>query len=106
MDARINILEEKFNLSPAAAISILECIDAGTKYEKLPQVSRDNLQIICDLFNVGLTFIATKRFLILNGIFTPQKILSLTPKSGDIKLPKNFKRCTIIPGSNNFLTYY
>ena len=69
--ATIDFLTEEYTLSTAAAVDIVEAVQAWTKYERLPQATKDSLQAICRIFNVTLIFNHVGKKLVLTGICKP-----------------------------------
>lgn len=101
---------EEFGLSTTASISVLECVSAYEKYEKLPKASLDEVQLISDMFNVNFTFTLLKRNKIaLTGIWNQYRSTYLyteeTLKDREDKKHwlKNPKEKHLFPSSNHIL---
>lgn len=105
--ATIDLLtSHPYNLSAQAAIGIIECVSAWTKYESLPQASRDSLQAICDLFQVGLTFVHIRKKLVLTGIFKPHiraTYLYTAKTLENNRQLQNKSELLLLPGNDNKL---
>ena len=62
---------DEFGLSTVAGLTILEAVDSYQNYDNLPCAIKNDMQVICDMFNVNLSFSFLKRGKIaLTGIWT------------------------------------
>lgn len=62
---------ESFDLPFISIATIEECVNAFTKYDKLPRATMDSVQVIADLYNVFFTFAQKRSKMILMGIGKP-----------------------------------
>ena len=61
---------KSYNLPFQAVVDISESVAAWTRYENLPQATKDSLQIIADINNVIFSFNEVRGKLVLTGIST------------------------------------
>jgi len=62
---------ESFNMSFVSMTTIEECVNAFDKYEKLPQATKDSVQVIADMYNLFFTFAQKRNKMMLVGIGQP-----------------------------------
>ena len=94
-----------------AASEIVEIAEAFDNYEKMPQASKDNIQVISDMYGLTFDFKEHRKKLVLTGMTIPY-ILDTTFLFVDneelfkkqLGLLESKKPCLhVIPGGNNKL---
>ena len=100
-----NRLINQYGLSISAAIDVITTVKALDKYDMLPTAIKDNMQVICDQFNVGFDFSQRRGKLFLFGIVTSYQTTYLYPEdrlADSQKLLKNNKKTfRLSPGGKN-----
>lgn len=108
----MNIIErcQEYGLSYVSAITIKECVESYQKYENLPQATKDDIQIISDMFNVSFSFTLLKRGkLALTGIFNDVHVSylytdeTLQDRKDKKHYPKNPQEYILNPNSDHVL---
>lgn len=82
-------LVERYGLSVAAAVAVVEAVEAGWKYLDLPQATKDALTIIPEQFGVRLDFRQRNHRgvpqMALAGISTDLQCSALFPHGQDLR---------------------
>ena len=96
---------KSYNLPFQSITDIAESVSAWTKYEQLPQATKDSLQIIADINNVIFSFNDIRGKLVLTGISTNIRSNYLyTAKTLKYNRKLQSKKdLLLLPGANNKL---
>jgi len=98
---------ESFDLPFIAIATIEEWVNAFDKYCKLPQASKESVQVIADMYNLFFTFAQKRNKMMVVGIGKPYvRDVYLFP-DGKLeesqKFLKNAPQYILNPGANNNL---
>lgn len=104
---------ESYGLSAASIITISEAVNYLGRFDKLPQATKDNIQVISDMYNVFFEFEVTKTKTMLSSIGKPglritylypddklqesQKIIKIKSKKTYMLMPQADNRLELVP---------
>ena len=97
---------ESYKLPTKAIIIIAESVAAWTKYEKLPQATKDSIQIIADIHNLIFIYNQIRGKLVLTGICQPMVKVTYLYTEETLKHNSKLqgkKDYLLFPGANNQL---
>ena len=88
----IQRIQNNFNISDYSASVIAECVDAYDDYKTLPIATTEDLQAICDVYNVMIDFNLYRDKMIVTGLSnTVVSSYLFTDKTLELRKTKPFK---------------
>ena len=97
---------KSYDLPMQAIINIAESVAAWTKYEKLPQATKDSIQIIADIHNLIFIYNQIRGKLVLTGICKPMVRATYLYTAETLKYNSKLqgkKDYLLFPGADNQL---